>query len=445
MVEKALSLLEKSNQDQATANIEEEPQASWDQPRYDSAPSDLYGDVSGPMSIGNIGQAMYIDDLYTRDYRFLEQSLPSLSDAPMLASLTAIPQELIDTYFEHVHPQLPMIHRPSFFGRWSDRNTGPSLLLLNAMCAVAAIWHHPPVAGDTSTYFHCVQALLLLIKYQEYHRRPGFFCRPSLYMQMVVRMCNDLGLMSPPKYSPDTAQLESGKPTFWIAYIYDVMISIEQGREPGFIDLDLTAEEPVNNSGDDEAENLLIDHHRWMFQLMKILGSTLKFVRLLASRRQKPSSQPNKRQSLEENARFLTCRVSLENFLQSLPSSLVYVPSNCETSYPSAKDTMPSSFTAFLHMTYHLAMIILHRAYTMYPLSPVQGLEVAYPHREICAASASHITNIVSTLIRAADPQKFMRHIRGAQHTIHCLTAAITVHSYLMGVSNNKHTHTHTQ
>jgi hypothetical protein len=34
MVEKALSLLEKSNQDQATANIEEEPQASWDQPRY---------------------------------------------------------------------------------------------------------------------------------------------------------------------------------------------------------------------------------------------------------------------------------------------------------------------------------------------------------------------------------------------------------------------------
>jgi hypothetical protein len=116
-------------------------------------------------------------------------------------------------------------------------------LLLNAMCAVAAIWHHPPLqaVGPAGIQFYqrafylideyadtprisTVQALLLLIKYQEYHRRPGFFCRPSLYMQMVVRMCNDLGLMSPPKYSPDTAQLESGKPTFWIAYIYDVMI-----------------------------------------------------------------------------------------------------------------------------------------------------------------------------------------------------------------------------
>lgn len=34
MVEKALSLLEKSNQDQTTASLDEEPQASWDQPRY---------------------------------------------------------------------------------------------------------------------------------------------------------------------------------------------------------------------------------------------------------------------------------------------------------------------------------------------------------------------------------------------------------------------------
>lgn len=214
--------------------------------------------------------------------------------------------------------------------------------------------------------------------------------------------------------------------------------SIEQGREPGFADLDMTAEEPINSSDDDEAEIILVDHHRWMFQLMKILGSTLKFVRLLASRRQKPSSPPNKRQSLEENARFLTCRVSLENFLQSLPPSLVYIPSNCDPSYPTAKDTMPSSFTAFLHMTYHLTVIVLHRAYTMYPLSPVQGLEVAYPHREICAASASHITNLVSTLVSLADPQKFIRHIRGAQHTIHCLTAAITIHSYLMTVSNTE-------
>lgn len=170
-----------------------------------------------------------------------------------------------------------------------------------------------------------------------------------------------------------------------------------------------------------------------MFQLMRILGSTTKFVRLMASRR-KPSTQRTKRQLLEENARFLTCRVSLDNFLQSLPSSLVYMPSNYEPSYPSAKDTMPSSFTAYLHMTYHLAVILLHRAYTMYPFPTVPGLETPYLHREICAASASHITNIVSGIVNQANSQQFMQSIRGAQHTIHCLTAAITVHNHLMNI-----------
>jgi hypothetical protein len=34
MVEKALTLLEKSNDDQRTAIPDDEPQANWDQPRY---------------------------------------------------------------------------------------------------------------------------------------------------------------------------------------------------------------------------------------------------------------------------------------------------------------------------------------------------------------------------------------------------------------------------
>jgi hypothetical protein len=209
---------------------------------------------------------------------------------------------------------------------------------------------------------------------------------------------------------------------------------VEQGREPGFMDVDFTTEDRPLNTEEDAVEQTIIDHHRWMFQLAKILGSTLKFVRLMAGKR-KPSVQRSKRQILEENARFLTCRVNLDNFLQSLPSSLVYMPSNCEPSYPSAKATFSSPFAAFLHMTYHLAVILLHRTYTMYPLIQLQELDATYLHREICAASASHITHIVSDFVNQADTQQFMRCIRGAQHTIHCLTTAITVHSSLMNTS----------
>ncbi|KAG2187848.1 hypothetical protein INT44_000598, partial [Umbelopsis vinacea] len=372
----------------------------------------------------------------------------------MLSSFAVIPPELIDTYFEAVHPHFPLLHKSSFYARLNDRNATHSLILLNAMCAVAAIWHRPPLAtpGAPGIQFYqrafyliddyadtprisTIQALLLLIKYQEYHRRPGFFCRPSLYMQMVVQMWNDLGPIYPPKYTTDLIELEVGKRTFWMAYVYDMMMSVEQGREPGFTDVDFTIEDPPINTEEDAVEQTIIDHHRWMFQLAKILGSTLKFVRLMAGRR-KPSVQRSKRQILEENTRFLTCRVNLDNFLQSLPSSLVYMPSNCEPSYPAAKATFSSPFAAFLHMTYHLAVILLHRPYTMYPLIQLQELDASYPHREICAASASHITNIVSDFVGQADPQQFMRCIRGAQHTIHCLTTAITVHSSLMNTSD---------
>jgi hypothetical protein len=212
--------------------------------RVDSPTTDLYAaDVSGPMCIGDIGQAMYVGELYTQDYHLLERTLPSLPDTPMLASFTSIPHELIDTYFEAVHPHFPLLHKTSFYARWNDRNATPSLILLNAMCAVAAIWHRPPLPtpGAPGIQFYqrafyliddytdtprisTIQALLLLIKYQEYYRRPGFFCRPSLYMQMVVQMCSDLGLMHSPKYTTDVIELEMGKRTLWIAYIYDVMI-----------------------------------------------------------------------------------------------------------------------------------------------------------------------------------------------------------------------------
>ncbi|KAH8552350.1 fungal-specific transcription factor domain-containing protein [Umbelopsis sp. PMI_123] len=457
MVEKALTFLERSNDEQRIIvdDADDGTKADWDQPRYDSVPTDMYTDMPGPMCIGDIGQALYVDEPYTQDYQLLERTLPHLSDTPMLASFTAIPRELIDTYFEVVHPHFPLLHKSSFYARWNDGNATPSLILLNAMCAVAAVWHRPPLTtpGAPGIQFYqrafyliddyadtprisTIQALLLLIKYQEYHRRPGFFCRPSLYMQMVVQMWNDLAPMYPPKYTTDIIDLEVGKRTFWMAYIYDVMMSVEQGREPGFVDVEFTTEDPSINTEEDPVEQSLIDHHRWMFQLAKILGSTLKFVRLMASKR-KPSVQRTKRQIVEESARFLTCRVNLENFLQSLPASLVYMPSNYEPTYPSAKATLSSSFTAFLHMTYHLAVILLHRTYIMYPLIPLQEIDASYPHREICAASASHITNIVSEFVSHIDSQQFMQCIRGAQHTIHCLTTAITVHSSLMSSPDN--------
>jgi hypothetical protein len=169
---------------------------------------------------------------------------PRKPDAFALPTM-GLHHDLLATYFTHVQPYFPMIHKASFVHHIHD--TSP--LLLNAMYAVAQQWVSIDSAAAKSTqappglkYYQdaislvelytdaprlsTIQGLLLIIKYNELVQRPGFFRRTRFYFDLVVRMCKDLGL---PRALPPTCQVhpvlaEQRRRIFWAAYIYDLLM-----------------------------------------------------------------------------------------------------------------------------------------------------------------------------------------------------------------------------
>lgn len=115
--------------------------------------------------------------------------------------LVDIQPDLIDLYFQHVHPYLLIIHKPSFFRRLHDPRDPVPDFVLAAMYA-AASHYAPGREQDGRRYFEfwqsrlddtldkprlsTIQALLMIIKYQEGVKKTGFYFRTYMYTQMVI-------------------------------------------------------------------------------------------------------------------------------------------------------------------------------------------------------------------------------------------------------------------
>lgn len=139
-------------------------------------------------------------------------------------------------------PLIPILHRPSFLQQLRNRNI--SNLLLNAIYCVSSRWDLAvPSVGEEPrgwAYYQkavhlldqqgepqlsTIQAIFLLLKYNEHVRRPGFAWRTRYYFQMIVRMSKDLGLSrNITTTTKELIDMERRKRTFWAIYCYDVMM-----------------------------------------------------------------------------------------------------------------------------------------------------------------------------------------------------------------------------
>ncbi|KAG0163779.1 hypothetical protein DFQ28_011297 [Apophysomyces sp. BC1034] len=423
--------------------------------------------TSAQFAINEIGQALYVNDSQTRIDRVptvqrlishptSDQAVAEIPISQRLSSvhiMHEIPSALIDVYFAHVHKYTPMIHKPMFLKQMHSRTNPPSKLLLYAMCAVAERWADQPPT-DTSlppgfTYYQgafallddfsdaprvsTIQALVLLIKYQETYRRAGFFCRPGLYLSMAVQMCNELGLSRLEGGNNESCEVEGQKRTFWMTYIYDLMMSIEQGREPFFDHTQCTTEFPLVTGEEGPALEELIANHNILIQLIKVLSPIYLMSRRVAARHGKYA-----RVVVEEQSRLFVLNTHLENLLHEIPPSLMYPPTQDVPRYPAEKHPVNDSFVGFLHMSYHFSVILLHRHYVIEPFPETEHEIQPYDHRILCSCSASNITNIAETLLENQLIDVFFYPVRGVQHTIHCVAMAATVHRYEMTVAQDQ-------
>lgn len=429
-------------------------------------------------TINDYGQAVYINEKVRIPKHDEHDTLSDISDSPIsssaasffyppsivvthpipthLSSRDLIPevQPLTDVYFDHVHKYVPMIHKPTFLKQMHNSSDPPSRLLLYAMCAVASKWSPDHIAATTNdeippgyTYYRkaldllddfvdsprisTIQALILIVKYQEYIQRTGYHHRSYFYLGMAAQMCFDLGLTQ--LEGDSSIEIEIKKRTFWVTFTYDLLLSIEQGHKPYFDVHSCTTGFPLVTGEEGPALEELITNQNIFIQLCKVLSDIYTMSRRIALRQQAQGDSRNNDQIIEEQARLFSLHTHLENFLFEIPPSLVYPPTQDTDNYPVEKQqAMSDPFIGFLHMTYHFSVILLHCRYAQRPLPETEFGFVAYPHRRLCAVSASNITGIVETMFDIFPNYTFNYPARGVQHTVHCLAIAAHIHKYEM-------------
>lgn len=333
----------------------------------------------------------------------------------------------------------------------------PSRFLLYAMCAVAARWLPDHISASTTpnknntntpagfTYYQralellddfidsprisTVQALILLVKYQEYFQRSGYFHRSYFYLGMAVRMSFDLGLS---QLDCDANDSETKRRTFWVTFMYDLLSSIEQGHGTFFQVQKCKTGFPLVTGEEGPALEELVTNQNILIQLGKVLSDIYVMSRSITTRQKTQGDKRTQEQTIEEQARLFSLHTHLENFLYEVPPTLIYPPTQDTESYPAEKQLIGDPFIGFLHMTYHFSVILLHRIYTSLSPPKTEHNFIAYPHRRLCAASASNITIIAETLVEMYPNYTFNYPTRGVQHTIHCLATASTIHKYEM-------------
>lgn len=219
------------------------------------------------------------------------------------------------------------------------------------------------------------------------------------------------------------------------------LYSIEQAREPYFSNADCTTEYPSVTSEEGPWLEEVVTSNIALIQLSRTLSEIYATIRRVTARQNAQGEKRSPVQVLEEQGKLFLLHTHLENFIHELPAALSYAPTmqiiaGVLPPYPAEKQPIGSVFAAFLHMTYHFSMILLHRHYLLHPL-PAGAINnndmmEPYQHQQLCAWAASNITAITETLLETQPIDVFSYPTRGVQHTIHCLTSAATVHHYEM-------------
>ncbi|KAI8068648.1 fungal-specific transcription factor domain-containing protein [Gongronella butleri] len=348
--------------------------------------------------------------------------VPSAAFAGWQHPLAEVDMELLDVYFQNVHPYLPMLDRNAL--ELQIRADQPPMMLLFAMCAVAARWapahrntaHAAPPGFnyyrrafaliDVTNAAPCIssiQALVLLAKYLEQYTRTGYFYRPSYYLGIAVEMCNALNLAAlTPAMCADPLDYETKKRTFWTLYLFDIWTSIEEGREMKFSTSGCTMDYPVVTM--DGRQEDMMARHNMVIRLGRKVAKVYEFARQLQSRQQVQGAVRTAQQQVHEEGQLLVLQTDLDKFLHelSLIPSFDYAPSTKTDKYPADAAPIQDAYVAFVHMMYHYAILLLHRHYVLYPMNPHTDQDVpmlpAPASSSKAAATASSSSSSSSSL-----------------------------------------------
>lgn len=331
-----------------------------------------------------------------------------------------IHEDLLNIYFQYIDPLLPILHKPSFFLELQNEQINP--VLLNAMYCVSSRWDMKiPSRQDEPRGWNyylravdlldqqyepklsVVQALLLLLKYNEHVRRPGFVWRTRYYFQMIVRITKDLDLQQQ-QVMGVTIMSEKCTRTFWAVYCYDVMMSIENGTPFHFDLQDLDLDDPQLFM--DEEQDKLVH----FILLTHIMRTQAKITLFLRQKLDVKLSIKNFLTDWKEEQTFEELTVDLKQSIGMLTAM---------RSFPREEDMCYG--VCFLYLACCFATISLHRPFAFQPT------EQSSPHTGHCAEAAFNIRKIVGLIFCCEALEDMYCSLRGIHQILHYLSAAITV------------------
>ncbi|KAF9963151.1 hypothetical protein BGZ70_007607 [Mortierella alpina] len=336
-----------------------------------------------------------------------------------------IQPDLIDLYFKHVHPFLLVLHKPSFFRRLHDPKDPVPDFLLAAMYAVAS--HYAPGREeDGRRYFQfwlsrlddtldkprlsTIQALLMVIKYQEGVKHTGFYFRTYMYTQMVVVLARELQLhkTTPVNAKLDPENHEVRRRLFWAIFVLDQFMSVSQGRTMSFREVEPEADLPrIDTENPNDPEEIeVIQNAIEYIKLVKIDHQALILARKFLTKVVTPEETIP--QGLFLHQAMLEWKANLPPRLQMASNMSAHTP-----------------FVAMLHILYHACAIMVQRCYCEDP--SISHLEIAAVSRETCTVSATNITVIIDDLYTNHGVLPLTYPIRGCYFIIYCLIAAATL------------------
>ncbi|KAG2231954.1 hypothetical protein INT48_005669 [Thamnidium elegans] len=418
-----------------TICIYDKPQQKKDTPKPISDNHEPRLRALEQLSITTTGQGLYVPDKYLRTDRIPDPYKPGMSDwNPVIQEVLAgsdistspepIRENLIHIYFQFVDPVIPILHKSSFFHQL--RNGQPiSKLLLNAIYCVSSRWDvsFPTISEEPRGWafyqnavslldqqkdvkLSTVQALFLLLKYNEHVRRPGFIWRTRYYFQMIVRMCKDLGL---PREIICTSsnmfiEIEKRKRTFWAVYCYDVMMSIENGTTPNFSTADCSLDIP-HVLADEAQEHEKIMH---FILLTKIMRNQSDIIDFLYRKHNKPTLNNNTAKPFDQLTNELKATIGLITSTTKFPK----------------KENMCYTI-CFLYLASCFATILLHRPFALFQQQSISP--TTRSHQSHCTEAATRIKLITELILECDAFEDMYCSIRGIQQIVHYLSAAITI------------------
>lgn len=319
--------------------------------------------------------------------------------------------DIVDAYFERIHPTIPLINRSLFMRRYNNPLHPPSLLLLQAvLLAGSRVCRNPALMDSTGsselaslTFFKRVKALYdsnyetdriaivqSLILMGWWWEGPEDVTRNSFYWTRVaLSVAQGFGLhRSVEKTLMPDIDKRMWKRIWWSLFLRDRWVALSLGR-PVLINLEYSDVPMITEEDFNEDEpgfpspyppnkiNSL--YFIYSVKLSEIMGFVLRQHFSVDAENMRRS---NKVPSVSH------CDMAMVSWMQSLPEELKY----------KVKDSKAHNFfTALLHAQYYTVLCLVHRSNILHKQ---QNTNTPYPSWGIAFQAAHMIAKIMENLVQ---------------------------------------------